>query len=171
MEPIPVYKISLPEYKVDTKPDFALLGRKIDSLLREHFLSQDIVVRVIGSQEHPGKTIDELTQTIQSVGTDRYDPGKKGDRYDNIEQKQINFFALDFSINESENYFEFLLEPFYTWPTKPIRVDIAIIYDPTQLEVIEHQYVGREGKIKKDGFVFKDQKNKQKAVKAILQIL
>lgn len=166
----PIYKISLPEYTLDEESDFDVLGKKIDAILKKHYFGQKVVVRALGSQEHSGKNAEELAKIIQETGTDRYDPNRKGDRYENIEQKHIDFFGMDFLITKSGEYFKFLLEPFYSYPPKPVRIDIAIIYDPEQLEVIEHQYEGREGEIKKDGFAFKDHDKKQDAVKGIILI-
>lgn len=172
---IPVYKIRLPEYRVDTQPDFDLIGGKIDIGLKKNFMNKEVVVRVIGSQEHPNKTVEELIEIIKTTGTDRYDPEKKGDRYENIEGKHIDFFAMPFLITESGEYFKFLVEPFYSYPSlirgaPPIRIDIATIYDPIQLEIVEHQYEGREGEIKKDGYIFKDKDRKPEAIIGIIHI-
>jgi hypothetical protein len=52
---IPVFKISLPEYTINTQPDFSLVGNKIDTVLKDNFIGKDIVVRALGSQEHSGE--------------------------------------------------------------------------------------------------------------------
>lgn len=173
---IPVYKIDIPEYALQNRPDFEAVGAKIDTILKKHFLGQKIIVRAVGSQEHLGKTSTELVDIIKTIGTDHYDPTRQGDRYENIEGKHIDFFALEFEISEAGEYFKFLIEPFYLYPSQtrnspPIRIDIAIIYNPDEVEVVEHQYEGREGEIKKDGYIFKDKINKNGALKAIIHIL
>ena len=172
---VSVCTINLPEYTVDKKPDFELLGSKIDTILKENFLGQNVVLRALGVQEHPGKTTEELIQIVQDTGTDRYDPTRKGDRYENIEGKHIDFFGMPFLITKHEEYLKNILEPFYFYPPKlrgvlPIRIDIVIIYDPKQIEVVEHQYEGREGETKTDGYIFKDQNNKTKALKGLIHI-
>lgn len=172
---IPIYKISLPEYNFHNKPNFDEIGNKIDSVLKEKYLGMDILVRVLGSQEHPGKTVDDLIEIIKTNGTDRYDASREGDRYKNIENKHIDFFAMPFSITSRGEYFKFLLEPFYHYPSitrdaSPVRIDIAIIYNPEKVEIVEHQYEGREGEIKKDGYIFKDNKNKPDAILGIICI-
>ena len=91
----PIYRISLPEYKVDQRPDFDLLGSKVDRILRENYLGQKVVIRAISSEDHPGKSAEELVQIIQETGFDLYDSARKGDRYENIEGKDIDFFAMD----------------------------------------------------------------------------
>lgn len=84
MRDIPVYVIHLPEYQVTTKPDHTTLGRIVDAELKKHFMGRTIVARGIGSSEHPDKTVDALMEIIKRDGTDRYDPDRRGDRYENI---------------------------------------------------------------------------------------
>ena len=102
--------------------------------------------------------------------TERFYPNHLGDRYENIEGKRIDFFALDTMVTKQMNFFDQLIEPFYKYPETPVRFDIIIIYNFTKLEIVEHQYKGREKKIKKDGFIFKDPDNKLDAVLGILKI-
>ena len=201
MARIPVYQVSVPQYQVkklnagtatieyaatpwfsfripkayeDNKPDFARIGAKIDACLKKHFLRKEVAVRVIGSQEHE-KSIDDLVKIIRRLGHDHYDPHRKGDRYENLDQKHIDFFALDFKVTASGAYFQQFIEPFYYWPLadrkEPIRIDLAIIYDLSRLEVVEHRYKGREAEIKRDGFVFRDPGRKRDAILGIIKIL
>lgn len=142
--PLPILEIAIPEYQVVTKPDFQSIGAKIHRSLIKHFLGQKLVIRCIGSQEHPEKTTDQLIQIIRELGTDRYDPRRQGDRYDNLENKAIDIFALDFTIKEHGQYLEQFIEPFYTWPKSkgdlPIKLDIIILYDHSKLKkVIPHE--------------------------------
>lgn len=195
---IPVYQVKVPEYKlkqfnVDSnskyfdwyglkismiyeynKPDFSEIGAKIDVCLAKHFLGKKVAIRVLSSQDHK-ISINELIKIIKKLGHDRYNLARKGDRYDNLENKHIDFFALNFKVKSNGKYFKEFIEPFYYWPIAdrrfPIRIDIAIIYDLSKLKVVEHRYKGRENEIKKDGFVFKDQDNKQDALLGIIKIL
>lgn len=144
---IPVYKICVPEYHIREKPDWKTLGAKIDKKLKRHFMGKSVAIRCIGSQEHKGKSIDELVRIIRKLGHDRYDPDRKGDRYKNVEGKHIDFFALDFKIRPCTVIMEKFIEPFYTWPVKardspPIRLDLAIIYDRAQVKCQLHHYEG-----------------------------
>jgi hypothetical protein len=199
---IPVYRVSVPEYKLkkykgapdktdyaatpwfdikipkaywDNKPDFEKIGAKIDKCLKEHFLGQKVAIRALGSEEHRGKSADEVIAIIKKLGHDRYDPGRNGDRYENLDRKHIDFFALDFKINKGGEYFKQFIEPFYFWPIadrhKPIRIDIAIVYDLSKLKRVEHRYKGREKELKKDGFVFKQPGKKPEAIIGIIKIL
>ncbi|MBI4440942.1 hypothetical protein HY639_02130, partial [Candidatus Woesearchaeota archaeon] len=140
---IPIYQVSVPEYKIqkfrqsknemdyavtpwcnikipmvywDNKPDFEKIGAKIDNCLKSHFLGKEVAIRVLGSEEHKGKSIDDLIKIIKKVGHDRYDPKRKGDRYENLDKKHIDIFALDFKIRKNGEYFKHILEPFYFWP-------------------------------------------------------
>lgn len=173
MPKISVYNISLPEYKVNSKPDFEKIGAKIDKVLIKHFIGQDIVIRCISSREHPRKSVDDLIKLILSIGTDRYNPKRNGDRYENAENKQIDIFALDYKIKTNKHYLVNFLEPFYTWPLglgqKPIKIDLIIIYDRQKLKRVLHKYHGRDD-VKRDGFVFKNPSNKLGALKGIIKI-
>lgn len=164
----------IPEFYEKNKPDFQKIGVKIDNLLKKYFLGKEVAVRVLGSQEHKGKSINDLIKIIKELGYDRYNSKRKGDRYENIEGKHIDFFALDFKIRKDGQYFRFFLEPFYYWPIQdrkyPVKVDIAIIYDLSKLKRVVHQYKGRTD-IKKDGFVFKSPENKKDAILGIIKIL
>jgi len=171
---IPVLQIKLPEYQVKTQPDFKTIGDKIDRSIKQHFLGQKLVIRCLGSQDHPDKTTDELIDIIKEIGTDRYNLNRKGDRYENVENKPIDIFAFDFKITEKGSYLEHFIEPFYSWPKefegKPIKLDIIILYDHSKLKKVFHKYEGKN-KIKKDAFVFKNPKAKVNALKAIIKII
>ena len=122
-------------------------------------MGRKIGFRLLGSMEHPGKSVQDIIKIIKKLGYDRYAPKRIGDRYEKIEGKKIDFFALDFTVGnvKEEECVMHALESFYYYPIitreKPIRVDIGIVYDLNQLRIIEHQYKGREGEIKRDGFV------------------
>jgi hypothetical protein len=171
----PWFGVEIPKVYVDHAPDFGKIGGKIDVCLKQHFMGRRVAVRAIGSEEHEGKGLDELVEIVEVLGHDRYDSKRKGDRYENVEGKHIDFFALDFEIEEDGKYFEQFIEPFYYWPIvdreNPIRIDLALIYDVDQLESVEHRYEGRESEIKRDGFVFRDPERKKEALLGMIKIL
>lgn len=127
---IPVYSIKVPEYSVATKPDSVKIGSKIDKTIKRHFLGQRVAIRCLGSQEHKGKSASDLVRIIKKLGTDKYDPARKGEKYENVENKRIDFFALDFKITSSGVYMKNFIEPFYTYPKQdkkpPVRIDVII---------------------------------------------
>ena len=171
---IPVYCISISEYHVKTKPDGVFIGTKIDKIIKKHFLGQNIVIRCLGSQEHKGKTVKSLVKIIKNLGTDRYNPKRKGEKYENVGSKHIDFFALDFKVTQKGNYMENFIEPFYEYPKqegkKPVRIDVIIVYDFSKLKRVLHRYEGRTD-IKRDGFIFKNPANKPDAIKGIIKVL
>src|SRR3989338_1911117 len=167
---IPVYSIKIPGYSVRKKPDHAGIGEKIDKVIKKHFLGQRLAIRCLGSQEHPGKSANDLIRIIKKLGTDKYDPKRNGEKYENVEGKRIDFFALDFRITKNGRFLENFIEPFYTYPKaegkKTIRIDIIILYDLAKLKRVPHRYEGRKD-IKRDGFVFRDQAKKKDALAGI----
>lgn len=170
----PSFNIKVPKASIDSQPDFAVIGASIDKCLRRHFLGIKVAIRVLSSQEHKDKSVDEIIKIIRQLGHDRYEPKRKGDRYENLDKKHIDFFALDFKVEADGEYFKNLIEPFYYWPLaakkQPVRIDIAIVYDLSQLKVVKHRYKGREAEIKKDGFVFRYPYNKPGAILGIIKI-
>lgn len=175
MNQIPVYEFHLAEYQVDQEPNHEVIGKKVDDFIKQYFLGQHVAIRCLGSCEHPGKTADELIEIIKETGSDRYDPKREGDRYENNEGKQIDFFAFDYEITKDSEIFHIFTWPFYHWcierSGKPVRIDVVIFYDPKKLEQIHFTYKGRETEGERsDGWVFKDQENKVNAIIGIIKI-
>ena len=111
---IPVYNLKVPEYNVKSKPDWVSIGAKIDKIINRYFLGKKVAIRCLSSNEHNGKPIGDLIKIIKKLGTDRYNPKRKGERYENIENKKIDFFALDFKIKKDSVIMENFIEQFYT---------------------------------------------------------
>lgn len=175
MPNIPVYTIRLPEYQVNTRPDYKALGKVVDDELKKHFMGQMVGLRALGSQEHPGKSIDELIEIIQRDGTDRYDPERSGDRYDNLENRHIDLFLLRRKISERSKIFWQLAWSFYESPLKlrgqPVRVDILVIYDLTKLKAVRTTHTHEGYPVtKRDGFVFREPDKKNEALLGIIKI-
>lgn len=201
---IPVFEIDTPEYKIkrldnlsgkihrtefgisipieywDNMPDFSVTADKITEWLRSRFLGKRVGLRFIGSDDHAGKSTDELIDIIKELGHDRYDPDRRGDRYENIDNKKIEVFVLDVEIGkqegiDGEEQIKHALDSFYIYPIQekgmPTRVDVCIIYDLDQLISIPHRYEGRENEIKTDGYVFKYPDKKPESILAILKII
>lgn len=166
-------ELSLPDYTVETEPNHTVIGKPVDDLLKEYFIGETVIVRGVASSEHPEKTVDELIEIIKDSGTDRYDPERTGDRYDNIQGKHIDLFAFRRKITPKTQLFKDITWGFYhgakTIHGKPMRIDILLIYDATQLKAVVHQYEGRTD-IKRDGFVFKNPQDKVGALKAIVKL-
>ncbi|MBI4174622.1 MAG: hypothetical protein HY517_03175 [Candidatus Aenigmarchaeota archaeon] len=170
---IPVYSVKVADYSVRKKPDHAAIGAKIDKVIKKHFLGRRVAIRCLGSQEHKGKSANDLIRIIKKLGTDKYDLLRTGEKYENIEGKRIDLFALDFKITKSGKFLENFIEPFYDYPLaegkKPVRIDIIILYDMTKLKRVLHRYEGRKD-VKRDGFVFRNT-DKRAALLGIIKVL
>ena len=169
---IPVYSIFALGYQVKTEPDYKKIGGVLDSVFKKHFLGQKVVIRCISSTEHKGKSVSDLIGIIKKLGTDRYDSNQKGDRYENIHNKTIDFFGLEFKVGKNSRIMEKFLKPFYEWPKElgrdSIRLDVVLVYDREQLKMALHTYDGK--RVKRDGFVFKNPDNKKASLKGIIRI-
>jgi len=170
---VPIYTINLPQYQVDTEPDDEAIGAIIDTEIRKHFLGKSILIRGIASSEHPDKTLDQLVEIITTTGTDRYDPDRAGDRYENIEGRHIDLFAFPHRVTKASKMFKDVVWGFYHSSIgvhgRPMRIDILTIYDASQMEVVEHRYEGRDD-IKQDGFIFKNPGHKADALLGMIKI-
>lgn len=173
---IPVYEISIPEYQVKTKPDWNQIGKKLDDLLKKYYLERNIkiAVRALSSQQHKKCSQDDLIKIIKKIGHDRYNPKRKGDRYENIENKKIDIFCLDWKLtSRSKRMWQFIWS-FYEFPKekgkRPVKVDLFIVYDLNQLIRVKHQYKGRID-IKDDGFIFKNPDRKPEAILGIIKVI
>lgn len=176
MSNISTYTIHLPEYQVTTKPDYKTIGAFVDNELKKHFMGQMVGLRALGSQEHPGKSVDDLVEIIKRDGTDRYNPERGGDRYDNTENKHIDLFLLRRKISDKSKIFWQLAWSFYESPLKlrgqPVRVDILVIYDLTKLKAVRTTHTHEGYPVtKRDGFVFRYPDKKNEAVLGIFKIL
>jgi hypothetical protein len=163
----------IPEYTVDQGPDHKAIGQKVDEVLKQHFMGQTVLIRGLGSQEHPGKSVDELIEIIKTTGTDRYDPKRQGDRYANDQGKHIDLFALRRTISPRSKIFWQLSWSFYQSPLKergyPVRVDILVIYDPAAFKSVLYQPTGRPH-VKRDGLVFRNPDDKAAAILGIIKL-
>lgn len=169
----PVFTLTVPDYQVTSEPDYMAIGKVVDDELRKHFMGRTIVARGIGSSEHPGKTIDELVEIIKRDGSDRYDPSRTGDRYENIQGKHIDMFGFRRKVGPHMQLFKDVVYGFYHSALglhgKAVRIDILIIYDAAKLKAVLHQYEGRADK-KRDGFVFREPARKQDALLGVIKI-
>lgn len=171
-----IYSITLTDYQVHTKPDYKAVGAKVDKLLQDHFMGQTVGLRALGSMEHPGKSIDDLVAIIARDGTDRYDPKRLGDRYENVEGKAIDLFLLRRTISSRSKIFWQFAWSFYESPLKirgySVRVDILVIYDLSKLKAVRTTHIHKNIPItKRDGYVFRDPLHKADAVLGIIKIL
>jgi len=166
--------VQLPQYTIDEEPDHKAVGKIVDEVIKQNFGGQTVIVRGISSKAHSDKTLDELVEVIKQKGTDRYDPERVGDRYENIKGKHIDLFAFRKKVTPKIELFKDISWGFYHGAKaihgQPIRIDLLMIYDASELSAVVHQYEGRDD-IKRDGFVFKNPEDKSSALLAVIKIL
>lgn len=173
MKPI-VLEITIPDYKPGNAPDHVAVGKRLDGLLRKNFLGKKVVIRCIGSQDHPNLSLDELTDILVKTGTDKYDAKRIGVGYEEFIRKGINvdFYGEPIEINQSTK-----IMPQQIWEMHHsaigdrgfgVHVDLVLIYDAEQLDMVMNLY---DFHPTSDGFIFKDPANKQAALLGVIKIL
>ncbi len=170
---IPILEVSIPEYTVETAPDSKAIGEKIDQVLISHFRDKRLVVRCLSSKDHPGKSLDDLVALISQIGIDRYDDEQKGDRYNNVEGKKIDFFALERIVRPGTALMEQFINSMYfdarRFGFEPTRIDIVLLYSWALVQQVVHTYA--DARQKDDGYVFKDPERKTEALAGIVKVL
>ena len=170
---IPIYEVDISEYNIKKRPVYKKIGKKLDEVIKKHFLGKNAAIRVLSSIEHKDKSVDELIKIIKKTGTDRYDSKKKGDRYENIEGKKIDLFAWPVKVNSSFEVMRLFIRAMYRWPQKyrkgSIRIDIIVLYDPSKLKRVYYKHTYKR-KILSDGFVFKYPDKKSEAILGIIKV-
>lgn len=169
----PIFKISLPEYSIDKKPDYETIGKKIDQVLIDNFLGQNIAIRCLSLQDHPGMSVEQLIEIIETTGTDKYDPQRKMTVAHNFySEKGIETFATPVQVTENMKQMNDIIKDFYEGALYDrgysLKIDLIVIYDISHLEVIPIKYddgIGRES------FKFKNPEKKQSAVLGFIKII
>ncbi len=174
-----IISLSLPEYTIATQPNYQTLGQKIDNVLEENFNGLDVAIRAISLTDHPKYTIDELADIIIRLGTDKYDPDRKGVDHKIFEPYKPDFQAGFCTVGKNhigqgadiikKFYENVLLDRGYR-----LRVDILLIYDLHLLvnaEKIDQSQPSIFSRLEPYLFRFKDPENKQQALLGIIKIL
>lgn len=168
--------LKLPEYILQEKytaRQLAQYARQLDYILAKNFNQHKIVLRTISSQAHK-LSQKALLEHIKKTGVDRYDTAVKGNRYDNIEGKHIDFFGRTITVGPNKSMTKFLFKGFHWWVPKDnfqhMKMDVWLIYDRAKLKSVLHTDA-RDHRLKRDGYVFKDPKNKPEALIGIINIV
>lgn len=168
-----IVQASIPEYNTSLELNLKEISKQIDTALVKNFGGKKAILRAVSSQAHD-KTQAELVEVIKKLGFDRYDPIRKGDRYDNVHDKQIDLFGQTKIIQPDKNLSIFILKGFHVYGQKfhkkpSDKMDIWMVYDRTKLKYVTHFYE-KYMVMKRDGYVFKDQTNKPDALLGIIVI-
>lgn len=174
MKPLQI-NISTPGHSPNTPPDHERIGSILDNVIKEHFMGKKVVVRYIGSQDHPGMDLDELVKVIVDTGSDKYDKTRIGVGYDDFRQKgvKIDFYGeLIDGVTENTSIMSQMIYEMYHSAIGDrgygVHVDIVLIYDAEQLDMITDLY---ESQVSSDGFVFKNPELKRAALIGVVKIL
>jgi hypothetical protein len=169
----PVYSINIPEYRLDQKPDYQMVGRKMDEAIQQYFSDREIALRCLSLADHPGQTMDSLVETIQRLGTDRYDPDRKGVLHDFYKDRGVDMFAGPHDFTKGAQALADTVENFYEGALQDrgyrVRIDLILVYDPKQLEFVPVDY--GNGDYGNDAFRFKNPEEKRKALIGIIKVL
>jgi hypothetical protein len=173
MKPV-VLETTIPEHQPGNEPDHAEVGKKLDDLLKQHFMGREVVIRCIGSQDHPNLNLDELTDLVVKTGTDKYDANRMGVGYEEFVRKQIkvDFYGEITKITEDLNFMGQAIWEMHHSAIGDrgygVHVDLVLIYDVEKLDMVMNLY---DTHPTSDGFTFKDQANKSTALLGVIKIL
>lgn len=175
-----IVEISIPEYTIDTKPDYVAVGAKIDKAIADNF-EGTFLLRALSIIDHPKYTLDELADIIFKTGTDKYDPNRKSVASEGFEPYKPDLQAGEIIIKDgkvisepfSEDVRRFyentLLDRGYR-----LRIDLIVLYDPKQMaqaEKVDHTKPSTQPHLEQYLWRFKDTENKPKALIGIIKIL
>lgn len=170
---VPVYAVSIPEYRLAEKPDYQAVGRKINETIFSHFPGEGTAIRCLSVADHPNQTLNSLIETIQRLGTDRYDSNREGVLHDFYKGRGIDLFALPYNKANGAEIMAETIENFYEGALQDrgyrVKLDVILIYDLNQLEFVPVDY--GNGDMGRDAFRFKDPANKAKALLGIIKIV
>lgn len=174
--PIKIISISIPEYTIDTQPDYRAIGDKLDKVLEENFNDKEVAIRALSTMDHSQFTLDELARVIVDKGTDKYDPNRKG--VEGFEDYDVDFQAGFGTVGKDlkgegadiiQKFYEnTLLDRGYR-----LRIDLLLIYNLNQLTKAE-KHTEKEGvhsRLEPYLFKFKNPENKPQALIGIVKIL
>ncbi len=138
--------MSVPEYTVESKPDYLAVGATVDRAVENGFPDGAYVARALGLVDHPGLDLDALAAIVERTGTDKYSPGKPpvGDFGD----YDFDFHGSRFVIQGGRvlpdpgdtvaSFFGDIAFHFCEHAPidrgYPVRIDLLLVYDETQLQ-------------------------------------
>jgi len=185
---VKVITISVPEYTVDKKPHYLRVGKKVDKAIENNFKNGKYIYRALSIDDHPGLTLDKLVSIILKLGTDKYDPERKGVCHEQFSVYDYDIQAGSFEITNSK----IVIEESDTYPTlfgdtiydfyenapqdrgHPVRIDLLALYDINKLEsakLLNPQAAGVVPRLEKYLYKFKNRENKKDGLVGIVKIL
>ena len=166
-------EVTIPNHKPGKAPAHEAVGTELDKLLTQYFMGKKVVIRCIGSQDHPNLSLDALTDIVMKTGTDKYDPTRMGVGYDEFNRKgiQVDFYGEDVQITKDTHVMGRALWEMHHSAIGDrgygVHVDLVLIYDYDQLDMVMNLY---EPHPTSDGFVFRHPDKKQAALLGVIKI-
>jgi len=175
-----IIEISIPEYTIDSQPNYIEIGAKIDKAFTENFEGR-FLVRELSIADHPQYTLDQLADIILSTGTDKYDPDRKGVAHEEFEPYKPDLQAGEVTIKDGKIIGESFAEDIRRFYENTLldrgyrlRIDLIVLYDPEQLTKaakVDDTKPSLEPHLEEYLWRFKDSESKSKAVVGIIKIL
>lgn len=183
-----IVEVPLPEYTIESKPNYIELGKKVDEVIESNFPDSYYFERVLSIEDHPDLDIDDLVDIIVNTGTDRYDPGRKSVCHEEFEIYDYDLHLGSFEIkdrkiqiyedDEQPTLFGNAIYNFYEHTPrdrgKKLRIDLMVLYDPDCFEQAkkfpEHKSKP-EHKFDKYLYKFKEGLDRRYAVVGVAKVL
>lgn len=164
---------TIPDHRPGKAPDHEAIGNELDEILKKYFLGSKVVIRCIGSQDHPNTSLDDLADRIIETGTDKYDTNRMGVGYEEFVKKgiKVDLYGEPTTIVEDAH-----IMPQALWEMHHsaigdrgfgVHVDLVLVYDASKLDMVMNLYSFHPTS---DGYVFKDQDNKADALLGLIKI-
>jgi len=175
-----VITISIPEYKIDTQPDYNVVGSQIDKAIEKNF-EGTFLIRALSIADHPQYTVDQLADIILKIGTDKYDLDRRGVSYEEFEPYQPDLQAGLLTVKNGKIVGESFGEDVKRFYEKTLldrgyklRIDLLVLYDPKQMvqaEKVDHAKPGTQPHLEKYLWRFKYPEHRPDALVGIIKIL
>ncbi len=175
-----IIEVSIPEYSIDSQPDYLAIGEKIDKVVSENFEGK-FLVRALSIADHPQYTLDDLVGIILKTGTDKYDPDRKGVAYEEFEPYRPDIQAGEVIIENgviigesfSEDIRRFYENTLFDRGYR-LRIDLFVFFDPNQMikaQKLDESKLSAEPHLEEYLWRFKNPDNKPEALMGIVKIL
>ncbi|HEV2429836.1 MAG TPA: hypothetical protein VGV64_08370 [Thermoplasmata archaeon] len=181
--------MSVPPYRVDREPDFPSIGLVVDRAIEGRFPDGKYILRAIGLDDHPGQSLDTLTQIVLSVGTDKYDPKRQAVGHDEFSGYDYDIQAGPIEIRDSRlvletedrelgTVFGSIARHFYRGALidrgHPVRIDLLMLYDPKLVVRARKTHPGARSvqtRLSRHLYKFKEPMDKPRALRGLVRIL
>ncbi len=173
MQPL-ILTVLIPGHRPGQRPDHDAVGKRLDNLLQKHFLDEDVVIRCVGSQDHPNLSLNELTDIVVKTGTDKYDAKRIGVGYEEFAKKgiHVDFYGEEATITKGMDFMPLQISKMHDSAIGdrgfPVHVDLVEIYKRSHLSMVMEIY---NHHLRSDGYTFKRPTHKSEALLGVIKVL